>query len=201
MTQTGDLDDRHDTRTRILDAADRLFRHYGYAKTTVADLARDLGMSPANVYRFFGSKLEIVEAIAARMLGHRHELDLAIVASPGTAAERLTRFFVDNNRLNLEAFAADPKAYEIVEVAMAEQWQTIADHLVRMTDVIEMLICEGVERGEFPPQKSTRRSAALCRQAYVSLFHPTLLLQCAEDAERAGPEEMADFILRALRSP
>jgi AcrR family transcriptional regulator len=56
------LDDRPDTRTRILDVADRLFRHYGYAKTTVADLARELGMSPANVYRFFASKLEIGRA-------------------------------------------------------------------------------------------------------------------------------------------
>ena len=29
---------------RILESAERLFRHYGYGKTTVADIARDLGM-------------------------------------------------------------------------------------------------------------------------------------------------------------
>ncbi|MGO6907884.1 helix-turn-helix domain-containing protein, partial [Rhizobium ruizarguesonis] len=44
---------RQENVTRILDAAERLFRHYGYSKTTVADIARDLGMSPANIYRFF----------------------------------------------------------------------------------------------------------------------------------------------------
>jgi AcrR family transcriptional regulator len=194
-------DDKPDTRGRILDVADRLFRHYGYAKTTVADLARELGMSPANVYRFFASKLEIVEAIAARMLDRRHAHNLAIVAAPGPAAERLMRFFVDNHRMNIEAFASDPKAYEIVEVAMAEQWPTIADHLVQMTDVIEALIREGIERGEFQPQPDLRRSAAMVRQAFVSLFHPTLLLQCSDDPERAGPEELAEFLIRALRCP
>jgi AcrR family transcriptional regulator len=194
-------DERHATRGRILDVADRLFSHYGYSKTTVADLARELGMSPANVYRFFASKLEIVEAIAERLLAQRHAHNLTIVASPGTAAERLTRFFVDNNRMNLEAFASDPKSYEIVEVAMNEQWQTISDYLVRMTDVLEALIREGVAAGEFPPGQDVRRSAACARQAFVSLFHPTILLQCADDTERAGPEELADFIIRALRCP
>lgn len=200
MTPADTHDDRSDTRTRILDVADRLFSHYGYAKTTVADIARELGMSPANVYRFFTSKLEIVEAIAERIFAARHAHNLATVAGPGTATERLTHFIVDNHRLNLEAFATDPKSYELVEVAMAEQWHTISKYLTCMTDVLESLIVDGIARGEFPPQ-DTRRSAACVRQASVSLFHPTLLLQCADDGERAGPEELADFILRALRCP
>ena len=201
MSPAEPLDDRPDTRTRILDAADRLFRHYGYAKPTVADLARDLGMSPANVYRFFASKLEIVEAIAARMLDQRHAHNLAILASSGTATERLVRFFVDAHRMNVEAFASDPKAYEIVEVAMAEQWKTISDHLVMMTDIVESLIREGMAAGEFPHHDDVRRMAACTRQAFASLFHPTLLLQCSDDPERAGPEELADFVIRALRCP
>lgn len=194
-------EDRLDTRTRILDVADRLFRHYGYSKTTVADMARELAMSPANVYRFFGSKLEIVEAIASRLLDQRHAHDLSIVAAGGTATERLTRFFVENWRSNLEAFAGDPKAYEIVEVAMAEQWPTIKDHLAQMTDVVEQLVLEGIAVGEFAPQANPRRAAACARQAFASLFHPTLLVQCADDPERAGPEELAEFVIRALRCP
>jgi hypothetical protein len=84
---------------------------------------------------------------------------------------------------------------------MAEQWPTIADHLVQMTDVIEALIREGVASGEFPARPDLRRVAACTRQAFVSLFHPTLLLQCSDDPERAGPEELAEFLIRALRCP
>ena len=48
-----------DTRERILVVAERLFRQMGYQKTTVADIAKELRMSPANVYRFFDSKKSI----------------------------------------------------------------------------------------------------------------------------------------------
>uniref|UniRef100_UPI0013CDFB04 helix-turn-helix domain-containing protein n=1 Tax=Pseudomonas aeruginosa TaxID=287 RepID=UPI0013CDFB04 len=51
-----------DTRERILVVAERLFRQIGYQKTTVADIAKELRMSPANVYRFFDSKKSIHEA-------------------------------------------------------------------------------------------------------------------------------------------
>ena len=42
-----------DTRERILAMAERLFREIGYQKTTVADIAKELRVSPAGVYRFF----------------------------------------------------------------------------------------------------------------------------------------------------
>ena len=53
-----------DTRERILVVAERLFREIGYQKTTVADIAKELRMSPANVYRFFDSKKAIHEGVA-----------------------------------------------------------------------------------------------------------------------------------------
>jgi AcrR family transcriptional regulator len=41
-----------DTHKLIVEVAERLFRQIGFQKTTVADIARELHMSPANVYRF-----------------------------------------------------------------------------------------------------------------------------------------------------
>ncbi|MBR7551869.1 helix-turn-helix transcriptional regulator, partial [Mycobacterium tuberculosis] len=58
--------DKLDTRSRIMIEAERLFRHFGYNKTTVADIAREMGMSPANIYRFFASKAALMEAMAER---------------------------------------------------------------------------------------------------------------------------------------
>jgi AcrR family transcriptional regulator len=57
------------TRSRIVATAERLFREIGYQKTTVADIAKSLKMSPANVYRFFDSKKAINEAVAERLMG------------------------------------------------------------------------------------------------------------------------------------
>ena len=62
-----------DTRARIMETADALFRRIGFAKTAVADIAAELGMSPANVYRFFPSKNAIVEAICKHCLSDVEE--------------------------------------------------------------------------------------------------------------------------------
>ena len=48
--------------------ADELFRQFGFGKTTVADIAAELGMSPANIYKFFSSKEAIIQASCDRNL-------------------------------------------------------------------------------------------------------------------------------------
>ncbi|MFN9357805.1 MAG: TetR/AcrR family transcriptional regulator, partial [Alphaproteobacteria bacterium] len=50
-------------RGNILEAARKRFLHYGYAKTTMAEIASDCSMSPGNLYRYFPGKLDIAEAI------------------------------------------------------------------------------------------------------------------------------------------
>ena len=42
-----------EVRARILEVAEEHYRRIGHHKTSVADIASELGMSRANVYRFF----------------------------------------------------------------------------------------------------------------------------------------------------
>src|SRR5580700_9336286 len=74
-----------DTRARIMATAEALFRRLGYAKTAVADIASELGMSPANVYRFFASKNAIVEAICQRCLAEVEAKAWAVGRAKGPA--------------------------------------------------------------------------------------------------------------------
>src|SRR3979411_3296461 len=75
-----------DTRARIMEAAEALFRRLGFAKTAVADIAAELGMSPANVYRFFPSKNAIVEAICRHCLSDVEERAWKVARSKAPAA-------------------------------------------------------------------------------------------------------------------
>jgi AcrR family transcriptional regulator len=59
---------RDETRERIMVKTDELFRQFGFGKTTVADIATELGMSPANIYKFFSSKEAVIQASADRNL-------------------------------------------------------------------------------------------------------------------------------------
>src|SRR5258706_909412 len=78
-----------DTRERILVVAERLFRQIGYQKTTVADIAKELRMSPANVYRFFDSKKAIHEGVARGLMGEVEQAAQTIASQPRPAAARL----------------------------------------------------------------------------------------------------------------
>ena len=84
------------TRCRVVETAERLFRQFGYLKTTVGDIAAELGMSPANIYRFFASKAAITEAVLQKVTGEVIEEARAVAAEPeplrrGEAAPRHPR--------------------------------------------------------------------------------------------------------------
>ena len=83
-----------DTRERILVVAERLFREIGYQKTTVADIAKVLRMSPANVYRFFDSKKAIHEGVARILMGEVEVAAKAIVAKPGPTIDQMIDFVI-----------------------------------------------------------------------------------------------------------
>ena len=80
-----------DTRDRILEVAERLFRVIGYQKTTVGDIAKELRMSPANVYRFFESKKAIHQSVARSLMGEVELEAQRIVARPGPVTGALPR--------------------------------------------------------------------------------------------------------------
>ena len=54
---------KDDVRDGIVDSARREFEERGYAAATIRGIARRAGMSPSNVYVYFGSKLDLVFAI------------------------------------------------------------------------------------------------------------------------------------------
>src|SRR6185437_8442086 len=100
-----------DTRARIIETAEALFRRLGFAKTAVADIAGELGMSPANVYRFFPSKNAIVEAICQRCLGELDEKAWAVARSRGSAATRLERLFLEIMKYHLENLIVEKRVH------------------------------------------------------------------------------------------
>src|ERR1044071_6758567 len=93
-----------DTRERILVVAERLFREIGYNKTTVADIAHMLRMSPANVYRFFDSKKAIDEGVPRALMGEVEEAAQRIVDRPGPAVPRLRELMKTVHRMNSERY-------------------------------------------------------------------------------------------------
>jgi AcrR family transcriptional regulator len=184
------------TRERILVVAERLFREIGYQKTTVADIAKVLRMSPANVYRFFDSKKAIHEGVACGLMGEVEEAARAIVAKPGTAAERLRELMISINRMNTERYVGDSKLHEMVEIAMEESWEVCVAHMEQITETIGSVIGQGAATGEFEAPDVPLAAGCACT-AMMRFFHPQMIAQCAN---KPGPsiDQMIDFVLAGL---
>ena len=185
-----------DTRHRILVVAERLFREIGYQKTTVADIARLLRMSPANVYRFFSSKDAIREGVARRLMGEVEDASQAIAARPGPASERLRELLSTIHQMNTERYVGDSKLHEMVAIAMEEDWDVCRTHIERTTGMIAEVIADGAATGEFQVQDVPLAALCTCT-AMIRFFHPQMIAQAAH---KPGPslDQMIDFVLVGL---
>jgi AcrR family transcriptional regulator len=185
-----------DTRERILVVAERLFREIGYQKTTVADIAKVLRMSPANVYRFFDSKKAIHEGVARTLMGGVEDAALAIANRHGPAASRLRELVTTIHRMNRERYVGDNKLHEMVEIAMEESWEVCLAHMQRLTETIGAVIAEGVASGEFEAVDVPLAAMCTCT-AMMRFFHPQMIAQAAN---KPGPslDQMVDFIMAGL---
>ncbi|MCC8959953.1 TetR/AcrR family transcriptional regulator [Bradyrhizobium sp. Pear77] len=185
-----------DTRERILVVAERLFRQIGYQKTTVADIAKELRMSPANVYRFFDSKKSIHEGVARSLMGEVEIEAQRIARSEGPAATRLRQMMTTINRMNTERYVGDSKLHEMVEIAMQEDWEVCTAHMELIAMTIGQVIAQGAASGEF--EVKDLELAALCAcTAMMRFFHPQMIAQCAT---KPGPtiDQMIDFVIAGL---
>ena len=186
-----------DVRERILVTAERLFREIGYQKTTVADIAKVLRMSPANVYRFFDSKKSINAGVARRLMGEVEGASRSIATGPQSATERLRELLTTIHRMNSDRYVGDSKMHDMVAVAMEENWDVCKAHMECLIGEIATVIADGVASGEFRALDIGLAAMCICT-AMMRFFHPQMIAECAD---KPGPalDQMIDFVIAGLR--
>jgi AcrR family transcriptional regulator len=188
-----------DTRERIMTTAEALFRRLGFAKTAVADIAAELHMSPANVYRFFDSKNAIVEAICRRCLSEVEEKAWAVARSKAAAAQRLERLILEILAYHRENLVTEHRVNEMVVAAIEQNWGTIRAHKDVIRNVIELILRDGIDSGEFE-RVDPRETAELIMRAVVPFTNPLVVGQCLEEGDDLEAQARASvrFLLRAI---
>lgn len=188
-----------DTRARIVETAEALFRRMGFAKTAVADIAAELGMSAANVYRFFPSKIAIVQAICQQCLSEVEEAAWSIARSKAPAAQRIERLILAILAYHKENLLTEQRVNDIVLVAIEHNWESIRAHKDALRNVLELILRDGVEAGAFEAV-DPRATAELILRSVVVFTHPVLIGQCLQDGEDLESEARSSvqFLLQAI---
>jgi AcrR family transcriptional regulator len=180
----------------IVEAAERLFRQLGFQKTTVADIARELHMSPANIYRYFTAKSEINEAVCMDLLGKIEAEAEKIAASSGTAAQKIRNLFGSVEKTHHKLFMFDRKLHDLIEAAITENWAIMRRHTERRAAILEQIIASGIASAEFPAGDAALASR-LVNTACIRFCHLRPIVEYEQEPEPTL-DQMIDFCLSAI---
>lgn len=187
----------HAIREQIVLAAGEHFSRYGYEKTTVSDLAEAIGFSKAYIYKFFGSKQAIGEAICSQCLTSIVSEVEASIAQGRSATDKLRRLFqavVDNS---VKLFFNDRKLYDIAAHSSIERWRPSEVYLEQLHQIVSQVIQEGRRSGEFERKTPLDEISRAAIGAMMSFISP-VMLQYRLDAVPHMPNEIISLILRSL---
>jgi AcrR family transcriptional regulator len=154
-----------ETKRQLLRAAARVFAERGYEGATIADIARQAGLSTGAIYAHYRSKAELLaEAVraqgkreASRMLGGDRDLTVteAMVAMGASLGRRRSRG--RSGGLLLEAARAARRDPELAAAMAAE----LGGGELRFTEVLRRAQAKGAAGFRAPPEIIARFSLML----------------------------------------
>jgi len=187
----------HEVRAQIVDAATEYFSRYGYEKTTVSDLAKEIGFSKAYIYKFFDSKQAIGQAICVQCLDKVLAAGEDGIADGKTASDKLRRFFNGVISKSAELFFQDKLLYDIAAHSAEERWPSVLTYLERSEALLKEIILLGRETGEFERKTPIDEICEAILLVMQSFMNPLMLKQNLDDLPEA-PTKAINLVLRSL---
>lgn len=160
-----------DKREQILAAAIKRFSHFGIKKTTMAEIAEDVGLSKANLYYYFSDKVVLVASIIDFLFDESERLFTSRSSAESRTLAKLKLLV----RLRYEMY----ERYQMLVVSLTEYHGlnaidgTVFERLVaREISFIARVFEEGIESGELVTFDTQQTSELYVAGQYgISMFH------------------------------
>lgn len=187
------------SRALILAMAERHFKHYGYAKTTIVEIASDCAMSHANVYRFFRSKSDLVDAVASLWLDKIIAVGTKVVDRPGTTAERLVAFTLELHRMKKRELLNTNRIHELLSIAAQDGRSCIEVHESKIAGLYERIVQDGISSCEFACDDAAAAGVAL-QATTIKFCHPWLVEQYQDQDLERQIRDVLNIAIGGLRT-
>ncbi|MBA4226933.1 MAG: TetR/AcrR family transcriptional regulator [Hyphomonas sp.] len=187
-----------DTRKQILHAAVERILHYGYSKTTMAEIAKDCNMSAGNIYRFFASKLDIAEAMARKFNEEAYETFARIADKKVSAADRMREIFHYELTRTYSAIADEAKILEVAEVLADERPLYMNEKLAKERTYLVQIMRDGMEAGEFRQIANPEEVAEMWQSALMKFRFPQLFSKLTLPKLQREIDGVMDLLLAGM---
>ncbi len=174
-----------ETRTKILDAARKVFGDRGFGQATVEEIAAEAGVSNGALYHHFAAKQELFKAILTDHIAEQHFEISALVpaASLRELLERFASYWFEHLRKDHDA---DPLFAEIWAQAARDPWarQAVTGFIGDGVSLIEDTLRIGQEAGLIHPDIDRHAVATLTFATMEGLFLLWTVDHAALDPEK-----------------
>lgn len=189
---------RNDKREAILKAAWELIRHYGYAKTTIDDIARRAGVGKGTIYLYFRSKAEIMLALTD-LTNQRITRELERISSEDRPPEERLRACVLYRLMTLyDLVNRYPHSEDVIATLLPEIVERLDGYVHRHGELLGQIVREGCAGGALACEDPDSTGQLLAR-LFEFMTPPYYRFDSRSSLERFAGEVM-DLMLDGLRS-
>ena len=187
-----------DKRTRILDAAIRVFAQHGYHEARVGDIAEDAGVAHGLLYHYFASKDDVLRTIFVENWGQLIARFRAVEGADEPAGEKLEGIA----KILLRTWRNDPALVTVMvrEVARSHQLQDRVDEVREAFAIVQRIVEEGQAEGVFRRDVDARLASWLFYGGLEEVLTGWVLGQLpdSEDDVARAERTAVDVALRGL---
>lgn len=142
-------------RSRIIEIAKRRFAHYGMAKTTMAEIAKDLSFSKALLYYYFPDKNSLYSAVLENLIEESLATTKAAVEKTSTVLEGIHTILEVNMDFKKKYFNLMEYTIVMRKELPAELEAILIRSFERQQKIVEQVFRRGIERGELKKVDTT----------------------------------------------
>lgn len=139
-------------RQHIVETAFQVFAERGYEKTTVREIAAKAGMTPGNIYRYVGSKDDILHLLCQRAYDDTQRITITFnenLTKDMSVLEALNRSIINYLKMSDQQSNAF-LFYDRNVQSLSEQDRTLVRNTwIELVSFFEKLIRKGARKGEF----------------------------------------------------
>ena len=187
-----------ETRRDIMLTADQLFRERGFSSVSIADIASALSMSPANVFKHFHSKIDLVDEIVQQLVNKMaHEVEILDKSHPPIVRIRsFIRHLMDNHYAD---YQQNPHIFELLLLTAERDLQCGQHYRSVIAERMSDILSDAKEQGIYQiddPLKEAETVLFMC----TGVIHPIAFTYNDIEKLRLTCDSIVQYIDRALQN-
>ena len=187
---------REPSETRILTVASEHLRKFGLKRFTVVAVAEEAGMTHANVYRYFPSRVALIDAVVDLWLKATERKLADIADGPDPADDKLERLILGLAKANRDLLSEDPHLFAALSLAVAKRHAVSRRNRTCVRALFERVVDEGIATGVFDPRDRDRATAFVIDATHRFIHPASLALEA--DVPQASVDTRLSTLIRVI---